>query len=183
MVPHRLTDDTVSHLPEISILQAHPRAKGTAMLNSRALSSADEGGPALKKLRSTTRGVEKASKSVAAADDAHSKKARARPALTLVNLFSSAGRRPQPTATSSRHAPAVGSRSDRDGSAPGGGTRRSARLMGTGSRPPPSKVGVPLGGRPGRGFSCSCLLYVSATTGCARPTTASDAHTITNHGL
>ncbi len=57
------------------------------MLASRALSSADEGGPALKKLRSTTRGVEKAPKSVAAADDARSKKARARPALTLVNLF------------------------------------------------------------------------------------------------
>jgi len=115
------------------------------MLSSRALSSADEGGPAPKKIRSKMRGPEKetktvASKSVAAADDARSKKARARPALTLVNLFSSAGRRPQPTATSSRHAPAAGSRSDRDGNAPGGATRRSARLMGTGSRPPiPSK--------------------------------------------
>ena len=111
------------------------------MLSSRALSSADEG-PAFKKLRSTTRGMEKAFKPVAAADDANSKKARARPALTLVNLFSSAGRRPQPTATSSRHAPAAGNRSDREGSAPGAVTRRSARLMGTGSRPPiPSKVG------------------------------------------
>jgi hypothetical protein len=111
------------------------------MLASRALSSADEGGPALKKLRSTTRGVEKASKTVAAADDVRSKKARARPALTLVNLFSSAGRRPQPTAASSRHVSAAGSRSDRDGNAPGGGTRRSARLMSTGTKPPiPSKV-------------------------------------------
>ncbi|KAI9508481.1 TPR-like protein [Russula earlei] len=143
-----LTDDTVSHLPEISLLQAHQRVKGAVMLTSRALSSADEGGPAPKKIRSTARGAEKetksvASKSVAAADDVRSKKARARPALTLVNLFSSAGRRPpQSTATSSRHAPAAGSRSDRDGNAaaPGGGTRRSARLMGTGSRPPiPSK--------------------------------------------
>jgi anaphase-promoting complex subunit 3 len=143
IVPHRLTDDTVSHLPEVSILQAHQRAKGAAMLSSRALSSADEGGPALKKLRSTNRGMEKASKLVTAADDAHSKKARARPALTLVNLFSSAGRRPQPTATSSRHAPAASNRLDRDGNgALGGATRRSARLMGTGSRPPiPSKVG------------------------------------------
>jgi hypothetical protein len=124
------------------------------MLSSRALSSADEGGPAHKKLRSTTRGMEKSYKSVAAADDAHSKKARARPALTLVNLFSSAGRRPQPTATSSRHAPAAGNRLDRDGSAPGGGTRRSARLMGTGSRPRiPSKVGVK--SRLGRNFGCS----------------------------
>ncbi|KAI0253938.1 hypothetical protein BJV78DRAFT_1280665 [Lactifluus subvellereus] len=135
-----LTDDTVSHLPEISILQAHQRAKGGVMPSSRALSSADEGGPALKKLRSTARGVEKASKPVAAVDDARSKKARARPALTLVNLFSSAGRRPQPTVASSRHAPATGNRSDRDGNASGVGTRRSARLMGTGNKPPmPSK--------------------------------------------
>jgi anaphase-promoting complex subunit 3 len=115
------------------------------MPSSRALSSADEGGPALKKLRSTVRGVEKASKSVAAADDARSKKARARPALTLVNLFSSAGRRPQPTAASSRHAPAAGNRSDKDGNLSGMGTRRSARLMGTNNKPPiPSKVGVPV---------------------------------------
>ncbi|KAI0290448.1 TPR-like protein [Russula brevipes] len=130
-------EDTVSNLPEMSILQNHQRIKGAVMLASRALSSADEGGPAPKKLRPTTRGVEKASKSVAAADDARSKKARARPALTLVNLFSSAGRRPQPTATSSRHAPTAGSRSDRDGNAAGGGTRRSARLMvGGGNKPP-----------------------------------------------
>ncbi len=116
------------------------------MLSSRALSSADEGGPAPKKLRATTRGVERASnKSVAAADDARSKKARARPALTLVNLFSSAGRRPQPTAVSSRHVPVAGGRSDRDGNTPGLGTRRSARLMGNGNKPPiPGKVGVPV---------------------------------------
>lgn len=154
------------------------------MLSSRALSSADEGGPALKKLRSTTRGVEKASKTVAAADDAHSKKARARPALTLVNLFSSAGRRPQPTATSSRHAPAAGNRSDRDGNAAGGGTRRSARLMGTGSRPPiPSKVGhlTRLKAR-AEAFSFLYLLYGLAATG-PRPTTASHAHTVANDGL
>ena len=123
------------------------------MLPSRALSSADEGGPALKKLRATTRGVEKASnKSVAAADDARSKKARARPALTLVNLFSSAGRRPQPTAVSSRHVPVAGGRSDRDGNTPGLGTRRSARLMGNGNNKPPipSKVDVPPFYRPAR---------------------------------
>jgi anaphase-promoting complex subunit 3 len=114
------------------------------MPSSRALSSADEGGPALKKLRSTARGVEKASKLLAPADDARSKKARARPALTLVNLFSSAGRRPQPTAASSRHAPAAGNRSDRDrdGNASGAGMRRSARLN---NKPPiPSKVSVPV---------------------------------------
>ncbi|KAH9977216.1 TPR-like protein [Lactifluus volemus] len=136
-----LTDDTISHLPEVSILQAHQRTKGAFMPSSRALSSADEGGPALKKMRSTARGVEKASKLLAPADDARSKKARARPALTLVNLFSSAGRRPQPTAASSRHAPAAGNRSDRDGNASGVGTRRSARLN---NKPPiPSKVSPP----------------------------------------
>jgi len=81
-----LTDDTVSHLPEISLLQAHQRAKGAAMLSSRALSSADEGGPAPKKIRSKMRGPEKetktvASKSVAAADDARSKKGTRTPGL------------------------------------------------------------------------------------------------------
>ena len=150
------------------------------MLSSRALSSADEGGPAPKKLRPTTRGVEKASKPVAAADDARSKKARARPALTLVNLFSSAARRPQPAATSSsRHAPTAGNRSDREGSALGVGTRRSARLMGTSSKPPipPNKVGgrirlVTYGRK-----LCCLLLPLLAATG-PRPTSASHAHTV-----
>jgi anaphase-promoting complex subunit 3 len=153
------------------------------MLASRALSSADEGGPAPKKLRSTIRGVEKAPKSVAAADDARSKKARARPALTLVNLFSSAGRRPQPTVTSSRHVPAAGSRSDRDGNAAGGGTRRSARLMSTGSKPPiPSKVSSLLSLMTGQQLDCSYSHHISAATG-PRPTSASHPHALTVDGL
>ncbi|KAI0262925.1 hypothetical protein BC834DRAFT_367675 [Gloeopeniophorella convolvens] len=131
-----VTDDTLSFLPEVSLLQAHQRAKGAAMFSSRALSSADEGGPAPKKLRPTTRGTDKATKPVLPADDARSKKARARPALTLVNLFSSsAGRRHQSTAVSSRNVPVAGSRSDREAGAPGLGTRRSARLMGSGAKP------------------------------------------------
>ena len=156
------------------------------MLASRALSSADEGGPAPKKLRPTTRGVEKASKPVAAADDARSKKARARPALTLVNLFSSAGRRPQAqaTAASSRHVPAAGNRSERDGNAPGGGTRRSARLMSTGIKPPiPSKVGgLAIGDKGAENFCCLYAHYVSATAS-PRPTPASHTHAVAVDGL
>ena len=153
------------------------------MLASRALSSADEGGPAPKKFRSTIRGVEKAPKSVAAADDVRSKKARARPALTLVNLFSSAGRRPQPTATSSRHVPAAGNRSDRDGNAPGGGgTRRSARLMSTGTKPPiPSKVGGLIGDNGAEKRCCLYAHFVSATAS-PRPTSASHTHAVAVDG-
>ena len=153
------------------------------MLASRALSSADEGGPAHKKLRSTTRGVEKASKPLAAADDARSKKARARPALTLVNLFSSAGRRPQPTATSSRHVPTTGYRSERDGNVSGGGTRRSARLMSTGTKPPiPSKVGGLVGDNGAEKPCCLYAHYVSAATR-PRQTSASHTHTVPVDGL
>ena len=144
------------------------------MLASCALSSVDEGGPALKRLRSTTRGVEKASKSVVAADDVHSKKAHARLALTLVNLFSSAGRCPQPTAASSRHVPAAGSRSDRDGNEPGGGTRRSARLMSTGLKSH--------WWRPGRDLVAYTRVHVSASTG-PRPTSTPHADPVAVNGL
>ena len=100
-------------------------------------------------------------KAVAAADDARSKKARARPALTLVNLFSSAGRRPQPTAVSSRHVPVPGGRSDRDGNTPGLGTRRSARLMGNGNKHPiPNKVEFPVCHPTSRGFLAYALSHV-----------------------
>ena len=153
------------------------------MLASRALSSADEGGPAPKKLRSTNRGVEKAPKSVTAADDARSKKARARPALTLVNLFSSAGRRPQPTATSSRHAPTGGSRSDRDGNVPGGGTRRSARLMSTVTKPPiPSKVCGLVGNDRAETLFSHTRVYVSASIG-PRPTSTPHTYARAVYGL
>ena len=98
---------------------------------------------------------------MAAADDARSKKARARPALTLVNLFSSAGRRPQPTVVSSRHVPVPGGRSDRDGNTPGLGTRRSARLMGNGNKHPiPNKVGFPVCHPTSRGFLAYALSHV-----------------------
>ncbi|KAI0041541.1 TPR-like protein [Auriscalpium vulgare] len=123
-----VTNESISYAPEISVLQAHHRPRAAV----RALSSADETGPATKKLRSSStrprlgEAAPKASK-VAAADDGRSKKARARPALTLVNLFSSSAG--QPAATSSRNAAAGGSKIERDS-----GTRRSARLMSGGSK-------------------------------------------------
>ncbi|KAH9854034.1 protein prenylyltransferase [Lenzites betulinus] len=111
----------------------------------RPLSSADEAGPVTKKLRSTARqrpaststtAAEphplKPSKSAgavpAAADDRpRGSKARARPALTNANLFSSSGRSAQNTAASSRlQALGVGKLGA------GAGARRSTRL---GSKP------------------------------------------------
>ncbi|KAI0062242.1 TPR-like protein [Artomyces pyxidatus] len=143
-----VTNESASYAPEISVLQAHHRPKAVV----RALSSADEAGPVPKKMRPSTsrsrigEAAPKASKVVpsAAAEDARSKKARARPALTLVNIFSSsAGHRSQATATSSRNAVASSSKSERDSS--NSGTRRSARLMGSGSKT--SITGKPLPGR------------------------------------
>ncbi|KAI0831089.1 protein prenylyltransferase [Trametes gibbosa] len=113
----------------------------------RPLSSADEAGPVTKKLRSTARqrpaptsttAAEshplKPSKSAgalpAAADDRpRGSKARARPALTNANLFSSSGRSAQNTAASSR-LQALGTSKP----AAGTGTRRSTRLQSTTGR-------------------------------------------------
>ncbi|KAI0361880.1 protein prenylyltransferase [Trametes cingulata] len=113
----------------------------------RPLSSADEAGPVTKKLRSNARQRSAASSSTAAeahhlkpsksagalpaaADDRpKSSKARARPALTNANLFSSSGRPAQNAAAPSRsHAHGVGK------TATGTGTRRSTRLQSGGSR-------------------------------------------------
>ncbi|KIM49461.1 hypothetical protein M413DRAFT_438643 [Hebeloma cylindrosporum] len=106
---------------------------------SRPLSSADEAGPVTKKLRSTSQHPEtlktKASKS--SLDDPL-KKARARPALSFANIFSSSGRRSQST-TSSRTNVAPG----KSNSQPAAGhipTRRSTRLLsGTGQKAPSTK--------------------------------------------
>ncbi|THH14710.1 hypothetical protein EW146_g5656 [Bondarzewia mesenterica] len=139
------SNDSFSYPPEHSVLQAHFRSKVPQSQTSRPLSSADEAGPVPKKLRSSgarQRAGEvstKASKlpaptAAVAADDARSKKARARPALTLSNFFSSsAGRRQQSAVTSSRNATAVGGagKLDRETSLT---TRRSARLMTGGIR-------------------------------------------------
>lgn len=129
----------------------------------RPLSSADEAGPVTKKQRSHARqrtappastlvgvvgtsagagaGVDtrmKPSKSAGSllleADDrSKSSKARARPALTIANIFSSSGRHAQTAATSSRsHAVGGGvGKSNREQHAATGiaATRRSSRLM------------------------------------------------------
>ncbi|KAH9934878.1 protein prenylyltransferase [Fomitopsis serialis] len=130
-------------------LAAHPPAV-------RPLSSADEAGPVTKKLRSSVRQRTappssnaadlnmnlKPSKSAGALlprvdDRSKSSKARARPALTNANTFSSSG--PAQTAATSRlHAAgaAIGKHSREQQPAAGPGTRRSTRLnSGTSSKP------------------------------------------------
>lgn len=123
----------------------------------RPLSSADEMGPVAKKLRSAVRprvpppssaadSNLKPSKSAGAlpegADDrTKSSKARARPALTIANIFSSPGRRVQHAATSSRSTTATA----KQPAATLGLTRRSSRLqLGTSNAKakPPPKVGL-----------------------------------------
>lgn len=128
----------------------------------RPLSSTDEIGPVAKKLRSahqrgappgeTDKNQMKPSKSAGAvlqgADDRppKSSKARARPALTIANIFSSPGRRAQHAATSSRSAAAnavsnsaaANTRGAKE--QPAGLTRRSSRLMGSKPAKVPPKV-------------------------------------------
>lgn len=122
----------------------------------RPLSSADEAGPVTKKLRSTVR-QRTAPPSTTAADTHHvkpsksagslpavpgpagdrtkSSKARARPALTIANIFSSSGR-PAQTAAASYRSHAVGIGKPPTGAA----ARRSTRLQSGGSKA--AKVGV-----------------------------------------
>lgn len=108
----------------------------------RPLSSADEMGPVPKKPRSTTRQRAPPSSTAAdtnmqtsksagallqgvADDRSKSSKARARPALTIANIFSSPGRRAQQAATSSRStAPSKAAKEQPPI------TRRSSRLLG-----------------------------------------------------
>ncbi|KZT69078.1 TPR-like protein [Daedalea quercina L-15889] len=129
-------------------LAAHPPAV-------RPLSSADEAGPVTKKLRSSVRQrtappssnaadlnlnlkPSKSTGALAGANDrSKSSKARARPALTIANIFSSSGRG-QTAASSRLHAAgaAVGKHSREQQPAAGHGTRRSTRLnSGTSSKP------------------------------------------------
>ena len=119
----------------------------------RPLSSADEAGPVTKKLRSTVR-QRTAPPSTTAADTHHlkpsksagalpaatpapgpaddrtkSSKARARPALTIANIFSSSGRPAQNAAASSRsHVVGLGKPTT------GATARRSSRLQSGGSK-------------------------------------------------
>ena len=92
-----------------------------------------------KKLRSTSRQPEVLKpKLVKSSVDDPLKKARARPALSFANIFSSSGRRSQST-TSSRANPLPGKNNIQP--IPGVGTRRSTRLIsGTGIKSHSSKV-------------------------------------------
>ena len=134
----------------------------------RPLSSADEAGPVTKKLRSTVR-QRTAPPSTTAADTHHvkpsksagtlpavpgpaddrtkSSKARARPALTIANIFSSPGRRVQdPAAASRSNATTTKDTAEQRIPPPTfGPARRSSRLqLGTNSKAakPPVKVCV-----------------------------------------
>ncbi|KAI0029819.1 hypothetical protein K488DRAFT_55521 [Vararia minispora EC-137] len=132
-----LFSDTSSFAPDNSVLQAHHRFRAPTSQNSRPLSSADEAGPAHKRLRPNAHSTAQPSllrppsaalttaksdsDSTAATTTARAKKAR--PALTHFNLFSSSG---QPSAAQPKARAAAAP-------ADAAGTRRSARLMGGGT--------------------------------------------------
>ena len=104
---------------------------------SRPLSSADEGGPVPKKLRSTSRQPEALKpKPIKSSLDDPLKKARARPALSFANIFSFSGSQ---STISSRANPPPGKNITQP--IAGVGTRRSTRLLsGTGAKSHSSKV-------------------------------------------
>ena len=104
---------------------------------SRPLSSADEGGPVPKKLRSTSRQPEALKpKPIKFSLDDPLKKARARPALSFANIFSFSGSQ---STTSSRANLPPGKNNTQPTA--GVGTRRSTRLLsGTGTKSHSSKV-------------------------------------------
>lgn len=113
-----------------------PAGPGPSQPAARPLSSADETGPAQKRLRSTVR--QKSTETVASKPskltmDETSKKARARPALKFANIFSSPGRRSQPV-ISSRPVASGGITKNERGCAVA--PRRSTRLLsGTTTKP------------------------------------------------
>ncbi|KAF8652689.1 hypothetical protein AX16_004194 [Volvariella volvacea WC 439] len=132
-----------SPLPDNSFQHHRPhRAHVVAPANTqtlipRPLSSADEAGPAHKKLRSTTRQMEatKLPKPPKFILDEPLKKARARPALIFANIFSSPGRRSQPTnaaktGVSSKSTQAAGPAASAATTTTNLITRRSTRLLG-----------------------------------------------------
>jgi len=140
----RATNDSSFYLPDNSF-QIHRTSRSQptnpipTQTVSRPLSSADEAGPVTKRLRSTSQHPEtlktKASKS--SLDDTL-KKARARPALSFANIFSSSGRRSQSTTSSRTNvAPGKSNAQPTAGHIP---TRRSTRLLSGTQKPPSSKV-------------------------------------------
>ncbi|KAL4067664.1 TPR-like protein [Scleroderma citrinum] len=129
---------------ENSFLQPPPRnvrtenaLAGPSQPPARPLSSTDESGPVQKRLRPTTRQrsieVTKSKSSKVIVDDPL-KKARARPALTFANIFSSPGRRSQPVQNSKT---TIGTgKNERSLGNAVLGPRRSTRLLsGTSNKP------------------------------------------------
>jgi len=104
----------------------------------RPLSSADESGPVPKRLRATSRQPELKTKASKALFDDPLKKARARPALSFANIFSSSVGRSQST-TVSRTTSGHG-KSNAPPVPNAGPTRRSTRLLSNNGQKPPSKV-------------------------------------------
>jgi len=143
----------LSFYPTDNSFQVHRNSRSQptnipTQTTSRSLSSADEAGPVTKKMRSTAQQSEglKSKPSKASLDDSL-KKARARPALSFANIFSSSGRRSQQT-TSSRTNVAPG-KSNAQAASGHAATRRSTRLLsGTGPKLPSSKVTL-----------CVCYVY------------------------
>ncbi|PPR03934.1 hypothetical protein CVT26_001139 [Gymnopilus dilepis] len=138
------------YFPPDNSFQVHRTSRTQAMTTtnagqnvSRPLSSADEAGPVTKRLRSTTQQPEtlKSKTSKTSLDDPL-KKARARPALSFANIFSSSGRRSQQT-TSSRTNAAAGKSNTQPvaGHIP---PRRSTRLLSGAApkQPHPSKHSI-----------------------------------------
>ncbi|KAG6919963.1 hypothetical protein DXG01_013312 [Tephrocybe rancida] len=150
MAPPRLPRDAVDSpfLPDFSSQQSHratrsqPTNLGSLLAQApipRPLSAADEAAPNPKRQRSTARQPEAVKNSLlnnkSSAVDDPSKKARARPALIFANIFSSSGRRSQPT-TSSRTA-GLG-KSNAQPLVSNVGTRRSTRLHSGATAKPPN---------------------------------------------
>ncbi|KIM65304.1 hypothetical protein SCLCIDRAFT_112905 [Scleroderma citrinum Foug A] len=132
---------------ENTFLQPLPRTirtenapAGPSQLPVRPLSSTDESGPVQKRLRPTTRqrSIEiTKSKSSKVIVDEPLKKARARPALTFANIFSSPGRRSQPV-QNSKTIIGTGKNERTLGNAVLG-PRRSTRLLSGASNKPSGK--------------------------------------------
>ncbi|KAG6332033.1 hypothetical protein ID866_7053 [Astraeus odoratus] len=133
------TENSFIHPPTRNLRTENAPA-GPSQPVARPLSSTEETGPVQKRLRPTTRqrSIEVAKpKSSKVIVDEPQKKARARPALTFANIFSSPGRRSQPVQNSKT---AVGTgKNERSLGNNVLGPRRSSRLLSGASNKPSGK--------------------------------------------
>ncbi|KAF8911163.1 hypothetical protein CPB84DRAFT_1812616 [Gymnopilus junonius] len=134
------TNDSSFYPPDNSfqvhrIGRSHPTNTHASQNVSRPLSSADEAGPVTKRLRSNQQSETLKSKTSKSSLDDPLKKARARPALSFANIFSSSGRRSQQTTSSRTNV--VPGKSNAQPVAAHIATRRSTRLL-SGTAPKPT---------------------------------------------